>query len=174
VKWSLSLPTRHLHVPRVLWLIWTSFCFTFSSDCTYTTIPSRVFNVNTNTIQTNPKIYQPKVASQYIKPDICPDLLEGMELLHTDCCPSLRKSTNTLPPCEVIITFDPNTHQNELDKNIRWHKCPDHWHDPIISIIEKYWDVFCAKGLRRNIRGYICRIGTCNITRILLFCNNIF
>jgi hypothetical protein len=37
---------------------------------------SQAFNINTNTIHSGPKIYHSKLASQYIEPEICRDLLD--------------------------------------------------------------------------------------------------
>jgi hypothetical protein len=123
-------------------------------------------DINTSTIQTNPKTYRPKLASQYIEPDICPDLLDGMELLYKDYGSSLRQATAPLPPREDIILFNPVTDQVELDKNIRWHQCPPSFQLSIVSIIKEYWDVFCEEGLRRNIRGFSCRIDTGDISPV--------
>jgi RNase H-like domain found in reverse transcriptase/Integrase zinc binding domain/Reverse transcriptase (RNA-dependent DNA polymerase) len=83
-----------------------------------------------------------------------------MELLYKAHGPSLRHNTSTLPPRDDIITFHPEQHQQELENNIRWHQCPEALRDPILDIIKSYWDVFCEEGLRRNIRGYTCRIDT--------------
>jgi hypothetical protein len=123
-------------------------------------------DITTSTIQTNPKIYRPKLASQYIEPDICPDLLDGMELLYKDYGSSIRKDTAPLPPRDDVLLFDPDINQTELDKNIRWHQCPPNFQPPIVDIIKEYWDVFCEEGLRRNIRGFSCRIDTGDISPV--------
>jgi hypothetical protein len=123
-------------------------------------------NINTNTITTNPKIYRPKLASQYIEPDTFPDLLDGMALLYKTHGSSLRHHTSTLPPRDDIITFNPHRDQQELDNNIKWHQCPEALRYPILDITKSYWDVFCEEGLRRNIRGYTCRIDTGDISPV--------
>jgi hypothetical protein len=89
-----------------------------------------------------------------------------MELLYKDFGPSLRRLTDTLPPRDDIIKFNPDTHKKEFSQNIRWHEFPDQWRTPITEIIQQFWDVFCKEGLRRNIRGYTCRIDTGDITPV--------
>jgi hypothetical protein len=122
--------------------------------------------INTNTINTSPKIYRPKLASQYIVPDIYPDLLDGMEFLYNIYGPSLRHHTSVLAPRDDIIIFSPYKDQQELNNNIRWHQRPEALRDQILQIIKDYWDVFCEEGLRRNIRGYSCRIDTGDISPV--------
>lgn len=70
-----------------------------------------------------------------------------------------------LPPRDDVINFQQKD-QLELDKNIRWHECPDQFRQDIVSIIKSHWEVFCEEGLRRNIRGYSCRIDTGDIVPV--------
>ena len=76
------------------------------------------------TVQTERKIYRPKLPSLYLEPDLGPDLLDGYELIHKDYGNSLRKLVGPLPIRNDIILFNEALHQKAFDKNIKWGNCP--------------------------------------------------
>jgi hypothetical protein len=106
--------------------------------------------------------------SEYVEPDLGPDLLEDMEIIFKRFGKSLRKKINELPPCDKddIIEFDVDLHQEELDKNLHWKTCPEEHKAEVLEIIKEYWDVFCTEGLRRHIRGFTFRIDTGDVKPI--------
>ena len=60
-----------------------------------------------------------------------------------------------------IITFNPNIHTEELNKNfVIGNSVNDNVKSKIISIVKKYWDSFCSEGARRPILGYEFAINT--------------
>ena len=59
-------------------------------------------------VETGRKIYRPKLPSQYIEPDLGPDMLDGMELLFAQFGKSLTQAGGTLGPRDDIIEFDIN------------------------------------------------------------------
>ena len=122
----------------------------------------------TGTISMPPKVYRPHLPSNYIKPDLAPDVLDGMELLYKEHGKSLCKKKLKLPPQDPddTIHFDPKNHQQELDKNLVWGDCPEQYRPRILELVKEYWDVFCKDGLRKHIRGYEFRIDTGDIAPI--------
>ena len=118
------------------------------------------------TVHTEKKIHRPKLPSEYVEPDLGPDLLDGQELIFKEYGKSLRKDVAPLPPRDDVILFDTASHQAELDKNIRWGHCPQELQAPVLEIIKEYWDVFCEEGLRRNIRGFSCRVDTGDVAPV--------
>ena len=126
-------------------------------------------DLNTSTVEIPPaddtihmarKVYRPPLQSEYIEPDVGPDLLDGMELLYKNFGKSLRKTVVPLPVRDDVIIFDPNLHDQQLETNLKWNQCPDSVKPEITTIIKDYWDVFCEEGLRNNIRGFMFRVGT--------------
>jgi hypothetical protein len=117
------------------------------------------------TVQTERKIYRPKLLSKYVEPDLGPDLLEGMELLYESHGKAIQHK-KSLPPRTDVIEFDPARHQAEFDKNIKWHSCPLEHRVRITDIIKRHWDVFAEEGLKNNIRGFVCRIETGDIAPV--------
>ena len=111
-------------------------------------------------VHTDRKIYRPKLPSRYIEPDLGPDLLDGMELIFKEFGKSLRKQVKQLSPRDDIVMFDPEVHQAEFDRNIRWRQCPQEHRSTITQIIKKWWDCFCEEGIRKHIRGFVCRVDT--------------
>jgi hypothetical protein len=71
------------------------------------------------TVHTERKVYRPKLPSLYVEPDLGPDLLDGMELIHKEFGRSIRQAVDPLPPRTDAITFDPSVHQAEFDRNVR-------------------------------------------------------
>ena len=112
------------------------------------------------TVQTERKIYRPKLPSLYLEPDLGPDLLDGYELIHKDYGNSLRKLVGPLPIRNDIILFNEALHQQEFDKNIKWGNCPVDQKDQITSLIQQHWDCFAEEGLKKHIRGFSCRVDT--------------
>ena len=122
--------------------------------------PARAKATKKATIKTGRKIYRPKLVSEYEEPDLGPDLLDGMELIFQDFGKSLRRQVEPLGPRDDIIVFDVDFHQEELNQNIRWERCPEEHRGAIEEVIREFWDVFASEGLRRNIRGFQCRVDT--------------
>ena len=118
------------------------------------------------TIVPSKKVWRPKLPSRYIEPDECPDLFDGQEILFKEHGLCIRKSILPLPPREDIIQWNPSVHQAEFDRNIRWGNCPEEIKPQVTSVITKFWDVFCEDGLKKNIRGFSCRIDTGDIAPI--------
>ena len=106
------------------------------------------------------KIYRPPLASEYVEPDPCPDLLDGMEIIFQRFGRSLRRHVQELAPRTDVIEFDAALHQQELERNIKWRDCPDDIRPLVLAVIHEYWDVFCEEGLRKNIRGFSFRVDT--------------
>ena len=52
----------------------------------------------TGTISMPPKVYRPHLPSNYVKPDLVSDVLDGMELLYKEHGKSLQKKKLKLPP----------------------------------------------------------------------------
>jgi len=112
------------------------------------------------TIKTERNIFRPPLKSKYRKPELAENTLDSMEALFTNFGSSLRKATGPLPPRDDLIKFDADLHNTELSKNIRWHAWPEEHRPAVLSIIKDYWDAFCAKGIRRLIRGFTFRVNT--------------
>ena len=108
------------------------------------------------------KIYRPKLPSRYKDVDLGADELEGLDVLFRDYGQTLYQKANDLDPRDDIIQFDEGLHSAELKRNLKWHRCPEVHRSAILEIVKEYWDVFCKEGLRRNIRGFSCRIDTGN------------
>ena len=89
------------------------------------------------------KIYRPKLPSEYVEPDLGPDLLDGMEMIFQEFGKSLRKQVGVLPPRDDVIEFIAELHTAELEETIKWRKCPEEHRPAILEIIKDYWDVFC-------------------------------
>jgi hypothetical protein len=72
------------------------------------------------TIEAERKIYRAPLKSKYIKPDLSPDLLDGMEMLYKDYGKAVRYDPTDLPPRlpSNIIHFDSAVDQLELDKGL--------------------------------------------------------
>jgi len=88
------------------------------------------------------------------------DLLDGMELLYKEFGRSLPKAVAPLGPRDDVVKFDASVQSDELERNLRWHSCPEDLRAPILDMLKEYWDVFCEEGLCRNIRGFVFRVNT--------------
>ena len=98
--------------------------------------------------------------SNYVEPDVGPDLLDGMELIFQQFGKSLRRQVAVLPPRVDVVAFNPLLHRDELERNLKWRDCPDSLRPQVLSVLRDYWDVFCEAGLRNNIRGFSFRVDT--------------
>jgi hypothetical protein len=59
-----------------------------------------------------------KASSEYIKPDLGPDLLDGMELIYQNCGKAICQNVDKLTPRDNIIKFDPKQHEAEMKCDI--------------------------------------------------------
>jgi hypothetical protein len=98
------------------------------------------------TVQTERKIYRPKLPSLYVEPDLGPDLLDGHELIYKEYGHSIRQAVDKLPARTDSIKWDPAVHQFEFDRNIRWGSCPVEHREQITEIIQRHWDCFAEDG----------------------------
>ncbi len=118
------------------------------------------------TIKVDKRVYQPPLSSDYVKPDLGPDMLDGMEVLYKEFGSSLRKQVKELDPRDDIIEFNIEVHTTELKKNLKWHECPEEHKPAIKEIITDFWDVFCEEGMQRNIRSFTFCLDTGDVKPI--------
>eukprot|EP00957_Ditylum_brightwellii_P202439 15330188-Ditylum_brightwellii.AAC.1 len=113
------------------------------------------------TIEAPTKIYRPKPQSMYREPDLGPDLLDGV-WVQEELGKSLKRQPEELPERNDIATFDCRADMKELTEGLKLEGCPEELHGPITNLVKEYWDVFCADGLRKPIRGFSFQVDTGN------------
>jgi hypothetical protein len=112
------------------------------------------------------RVWRPKVKFQYEEPEDVLDTSDEFDWMFEDKGPVVAEPTQTLPPRDDLIKYDPSAHQAELDKNIQWRDCPE-WCQPTVrKIIEEFFDVFAQEGMQRAIRGFEFQIDTGEIKPI--------
>jgi hypothetical protein len=70
-----------------------------------TSMPAMPCQPNIGPIEMGRKIYRPKLASEYVEPDLGPDLLDGMEIIFQQFGKSLRQQVEPLGPPEKISLY---------------------------------------------------------------------
>lgn len=113
---------------------------------------------------TGKRPYRPKMASMYEEPEYLPDEDDTLEILYRSGGTAISKQRHELEPRDPasIIQFNPEKHQETLNKSIQWDDCPESLRPKISELIKQYWDVFAPEGLKNHIRGFVCHIDTGN------------
>ena len=122
--------------------------------------PADPLGIANNEIATERKFWRAPVVNEYVEPDHSPDILDDFALIFKDYGKSLHCKQSKLPPRDDTILFDATSHQAEMDRNIRWHDCPQEYHPAFTQLIQEHWDIFAEEGLRHPVRGFVCRIDT--------------
>ena len=89
-----------------------------------------------------------------------------MDVIFKEHGQSLIHTNDPLTPRSNIIQWNPQQHQAEFDRNIKWGNCPNEHRQQLTHIIQEHWDAFAEEGLRNNIRGFECTIDTGNVNPI--------
>jgi hypothetical protein len=106
------------------------------------------------------RIWRPQVKSVYLETPTALDPSENLDWLFQEHGETAITNTNTLPPRDDIIEYDPARYSQEFNANIQWRDCPPEHQAVIESIIKQYWDVFCQDGMQKHIRGFQYSIDT--------------
>jgi hypothetical protein len=117
-------------------------------------------------VETERKIWRPKVTSQYMEPDCIPDPNGDLEILFKDYGKPIWVSKSTLPPRDDLIMFSEEQHQAEFERNIQWRECPKQYKERIEPLLKKFWDVFAEEGVRKHIQGVTFHVDTGEATPI--------
>jgi hypothetical protein len=107
-------------------------------------------------------VWRPKVISKYTPEEYANDIDDGFFDYEVYGRAVFRPKTRWTPGTRSdIIEFVAERHTEELMKNLKVGEHVDsETKEKIISIIQKYWDCFCAEGARRPILGYEFGIDT--------------
>ena len=92
-------------------------------------------------------------------PEYIPNPDDGLDFLHRHHEHSVLHSKKSLPPRDNIISFDPESHQEQFDA-IDLFNCPADHRPELTRILKANWDVFATEGLRNPILGYEATIDT--------------
>ena len=116
-------------------------------------------------IEVPPKIWRPKVQSQYRLPEYATDVDDGVfDYKHYGNCVFRPHRSWDPGTRRDIIIFDHSKHNDELQRSLRINdRIPASIRDKIIQSIKDFWDCFATEGVRRTIIGYEFAIdtGTC-------------
>ena len=117
-----------------------------------------------------PKIFRPKVTSQYTTPDYDTIVDDGVfDFTNYGNCVFKPKLTWDPGDREDIIKYDPLKHEKELLENIIIGDSVDEfWKKEIINEVINYWDCFAKEGVWRPIIGYEFAIDTVTIATTIL------
>jgi hypothetical protein len=99
------------------------------------------------------------LTSEYRDPAYLPDTAEGIDIIFQEFGKSLWREKHKLPPRNDVLKYTP-TDMKEIERNLKWHDCPQTHKRDIMDILTEYWDVFAEQGLRHPIRGFQFHVET--------------
>ena len=114
-------------------------------------------------IEVPPKIWRPKMISQYTTPEDYGDEVDGiLDYSQYGKCVYRNKMTwnNDIKRNDIIL-YNCTLHGAELDKDLKFDESIDEaTKQQIITIVKKYWDCFVKEGAKRPILSYEFGIDT--------------
>ena len=115
-------------------------------------------------IEIPPKIWRPKVLSRWKPVELADDIDDGIfdyTSYGGNCVFRPSSSSPVVPVRDDIILFDPLVDDAEFNKTFSLDpSIPSELKQHIKSIVIKYWDCFCKRGVHRHILGFEFGIDT--------------
>jgi hypothetical protein len=111
-------------------------------------------------VKVTKRAWRPKIKTVYEEPEDILDTSGELDWLFEENGKVMTINKNELPARNDLITYDPQKHADEIDKNIQWRDCPEKHRGVLRAIIEKFFDVFAQEGMQKPIRGFEFNIDT--------------